>query len=143
MAFVCSGVILPAGSVPEGVTSVGLDAGMAYVPSPAKAAGSEAGLDHADWAASLSLELPEGTRAVYVEAEFFGGTGSQAAIGFEDGVARFGPVRTQTPSEDREGFAVVDGLDEMAINVVLRWLGVARTGTRDEFDSVGIARVCR
>ena len=44
------------------------------------------------------------------------------------------------PMEDREGYAVVADQDDMAINAALRWLGITRTQTRDEFDTVGIGR---
>lgn len=143
MAFVCSGLVLPADEVPEGVTAdLNLAAGLAYVQSPAQDAASEAGLDHLDWAEDLARKVSCAVRIAYIEAEFFGGTGSQAAVGFESGVARFGPLRTQMPLEDREGFAVVRDQDEMAINAVLRWLGVHRTELRDEFDIAEINR-CR
>jgi hypothetical protein len=79
-------------------------------------------------------------RVIYIEAEFFGGTGSQAAVGWQGGVLSFGPRRTQMPMEDREGYAVVADQDDMAINAALRWLGITRTQTRDEFDTVGIGR---
>jgi hypothetical protein len=77
---------------------------------------------------------------IYIEAEFFGGVGSQAAVGWEGGVLGFGPRRTQTPTEDRAGYAVVDDLADLAINAALRWIGVTRTRMRDEFDTVGVGR---
>ena len=140
VAFMCSGVVLPALEVPEGCSAIPLDAGVAYIHSPARDAGSERGLDHIDWAEEITQAVASGVRVIYIEAEFFGGTGSQAAVGWQGGVLSFGPRRTQMPMEDREGYAVVADQDDMAINAALRWLGIMRTQTRDEFDTVGIGR---
>jgi hypothetical protein len=120
---------------------VPLDAGMAYIQSPADDVSSEAGLDHVAWAEGISRRLSIAVRSAYVEAEFFAGTGNQAAVGLEGGMVRFGPLRTQMPTEDREGFEVVQEQDVMAINLALRWLGVVRSDLRDEFDTVGLGRV--
>lgn len=117
-----------------------LDAGMAYIHSRARDAGSERGLDHIEWAEQIPHAVASEVRVIYIEAEFFGGTGSQAAVGWQGGVLGFGPRRTQTPMEDREGYAVVTDQDDMAINAALRWLGITRTKTRDQFDTVGIGR---
>ncbi len=136
----CSGVVLAAAEVPEGCTAISLDAGLAFVPSPAQDAGSEAGLDHLGWAERIAQAATGRVAVIYIEAEFFGGVGSQAAVGWQGGVVGFGPLRTQTPTEDREGYAVVGESDDMAINAALRWLGVTRTELRDEFDTVGLGR---
>ncbi len=77
-------------------------------------------------------------RIVYLEAEFFGGTGSQAAVGWEAGRIAFGPRLTQTPGEGRDGYEdVPDGAD-LAIDEALRWLGVSAEGGQDEFDALGL-----
>jgi hypothetical protein len=140
VAFLCSGVVLSAADVPEGCSAMALDAGMAYIHSPARDAGSERGLDHIEWAQQIARAVASGARVIYVEAEFFGGTGNQAAIGWQGGILGFGPRRTQMPMEDRAGYAVVADQADMAINAALRWLGITRTQTRDEFDVVGIGR---
>lgn len=64
-------------------------------------------------------------RAAYIEAEFFGGTGDQAALFFEAGVAVASP-----------------GLNDRAINLALRWLAVEADVGKDEFDTVGLFQ-CR
>ena len=140
MAFLCSGVLLPASDVPKGLEAVPLDANLAFIHSPAQDAGSEGGLDHVQWAEGIARSVRDGVRLVYVEAEFFGGTGNQAAIGWDGGTPAFGPLRTQMPQEDREGFEVVANQDLMAINEALRWMGITRTEVRDEFDVVGVGR---
>jgi hypothetical protein len=89
---------------------------MAYIHSPARDAGSENGLDQMDWAEHMARALASAVRVVYIEAEFFGGKGNQAAVGWQGGVLSFGPRRTQMPMEDREGYTVVTDQDEMAIN---------------------------
>jgi hypothetical protein len=140
VAFMCSGVVLPAVELPEECSAIPLDGGMAFIHSPARDAGPAKGLDHLDWAEQIAQAVASGVRVIYIEAEFFGGTGNQAAVGWQGGVLSFGPRRTQMPMEDREGYAVVGDQDDMAINAALRWLGIRRTQMRDEFDTVGIGR---
>jgi hypothetical protein len=82
---------------------------------------------------------PEGGRAVkfetpgtvaYVEAEFFGGIGTQRAEIWTDGTLTFGPL------EMAEGETV----EVTPISQVLAKLGVKRTGYPDEFDVVRLDR---
>ena len=79
-------------------------------------------------------EVPEGItliaesiaktdRTVYVEAEFFGGTGTQAHVTW-----------------DREGHASKPVVDASAINAALRFLGVQIGDHHDEFDALGLGR---
>ena len=60
---------------------------------------------------------------VYVEAQFYGGAGTQASVGWRDGALRHGPV------------AAPD-----AINRALRFLGVEPEPGQDEFDTIGLGR---
>lgn len=64
-----------------------------------------------------------GGRAAYVEAELFGGAGLQACLLAEGGTGTEGP---QVGPE--------------AINVALRYLGVQRGASVDEFDALGLGR---
>jgi hypothetical protein len=59
----------------------------------------------------------------FLAAEFFGGSGSQAVIGWQDGRLAFGPLQA------------ID-----AINQALRWLGIDSAGHRDEFDALHLGR---
>src|SRR4051794_16059797 len=72
---------------------------MACIDSPARDIGSAAGLDHVEWAEEIARAVAGTARVIYIEAECFGGTGSQAAVGWQRGVVRFRPRRTQTPTE--------------------------------------------
>ena len=67
--------------------------------------------------------LSQFAKAAYVEAEYFGGTGTQACALFEN---------SQPASEPL--------VDDEAINHALRWLGVQRDHERDEFDAAGFGR---
>ncbi len=67
--------------------------------------------------------LVGGGAIAYVEAEFFGGDGTQAYILWDQHGEHSAPV-----------------LHPSAINEVLRRLGVKRTETTDEFDAVDLAR---
>ena len=69
----------------------------------------------------------------YVEAEFFGGVGEQAAVVWHRGEAVFGPTAQQFPPE-------VPEVGVGPINAVLRRLGVTAVDGRDEFDTVGLGR---
>jgi hypothetical protein len=73
-----------------------------------------------EWVASASL----GGRLAYVEAEYFGGTGLQAAVGFQEGAIALGPMQA----------------DVGPINTALNFLGVVRTAQMDEFDTVDLGR---
>jgi hypothetical protein len=86
-----------------------------------------------DLAATLSTR----SRAVYVEAEFFGGIGAQAALGYDHGAESLGPLRTQSLGGDFVGFAEVP-VDQWAINVALEWLGVPDAGSEDRFTAIGL-----
>ena len=68
----------------------------------------------------------------YVEAEFFGGVGTQRAALWVAGELVLGPVSV---SEDRP-FVPEEG----PVSRVLARLGVRRDGHRDEFDAVGLGR---
>ncbi len=59
----------------------------------------------------------------YIEAEFFGGDGSQSAIAWNAGSRVLEPIREQN-----------------AINCVLKLLGVDRKNAHDEFDAVGLGK---
>jgi hypothetical protein len=62
-------------------------------------------------------------KAAYLEAEFFGGEGGQSSAAWEDGRLVFGPVSTKD-----------------AINQALRFLGVEKKKSHDEFDALGLGR---
>jgi len=165
MGYDLTGLIGAPGTLRPGVATlpdarvVGLDAGLALVPltGPVLAAvraadspedaGALPGFRQltpavARWAAALSAAGP----VLYAEAEFFAGSGTQAAIGWRDGQVWFGPLHTRTPDEQREGFAVAagPGLRGMAVNAGLRRLGVrappAGEPWMDEFWTAGLGR---
>ncbi|MFC0527178.1 hypothetical protein [Phytohabitans kaempferiae] len=93
----------------------------------------------AEWARQLSLQ---GVVA-YLHAEFFGGDGSHAAVAWRGGAVAWGPLFTATSADEAEArYTVVSNRIDMAINVLLRWLGVRRMGEIDEFAAAGLNR-CR
>ena len=73
----------------------------------------------AKWAEQISHTGP----LAYLAAEFFGGQGSQAAIGWQTGINAFGPLQAGH-----------------AINDVLRWLSIGSVGSMDEFDTLDLGR---
>jgi hypothetical protein len=77
-------------------------------------------------------QASRGTRLLYVEAEFFGGTGDQGAAGWEDGRLELAPRFSHHPPRRRG-----------AINEGLRWLGVRARWARDQFEAVGLHERCR
>jgi hypothetical protein len=74
-----------------------------------------------------------------VGAEFFGGRGFQWSAAWTSSELVFGPVITATDSTEVQDdrFDVVLRAD-MAINRLLRWLGVYNDGAVDEFAAVGL-----
>jgi hypothetical protein len=62
-------------------------------------------------------------RIVYIEAEFFGGDGTQACIMWDRGGQPSAPL-----------------VDNHAINTALRFLGVKVGNHHDEFDALGLGR---
>lgn len=74
----------------------------------------------------------EGGPVAYVEADYFGGTGTQSALAWESGKVIIGPLRVAVGEP-----SPVDG---SPISRALRHLGVARGDHFDEFDAVGLGR---
>ncbi len=90
--------------------------------------------DFAYLSTSLTKALSAASRegpVVYIETEYFGGTGSQAAAAFVDGEMVFADHDADTRDTKRR-----DG----PINKALRLLGVPASGDRDEFDTLGLGR---
>jgi hypothetical protein len=69
----------------------------------------------------------------YVEAEYFGGTGSQFAVVWADGDLVLGPLRKLNGEP-----APNPGMSP--ISQALRRLGVSAAGHYDEFDAAGLGR---
>jgi hypothetical protein len=85
------------------------------------------------WLTSLS----QGGLVAYVEAEFFGGTGSRAAVAWRDGAVALPPgVTTNEPDEPGERKQPRD--HDWAINRALRLMGAGAGAAVDEFDGVGL-----
>ena len=73
--------------------------------------------------AAICSSLSEFGAVAYVEAEFFGGMGQQAAVVWEDQQVVLGPLE-----------------DADAINKALRLLGIKRGRGGDEFDAVDLGK---
>jgi len=79
----------------------------------------------ADWSVVDSV--------VYVEAEYFGGVGSQFAAVWRDGALALGPlVLAEDDPRPAPGMS--------PISQALRYLGVSADGHYDEFDAIGLGR---
>lgn len=89
------------------------------------------------WAQGLSRR----GQVFYVHTQFFGGVGSQAAVGWKYGERVLDPVfTTNHKSEADDWYKVVGPEDSLAISTVLRLLGVESVGNDDEFATVGLGR---
>lgn len=118
--------------------SVRLAGGLALAPVVSRS-GDAVGLFHG-LTESLRQQLVSASRAglvAYVEAEFFGGRGTQSAIAWRGETVVVGPLHTQSHDGEEGGYATTT---EMAINTVLRTLGVVASGPNDEFDTLGLGR---
>lgn len=70
----------------------------------------------------VASDASHGAQLAYIETDYFGGRGTQAAIGWENGAVACGPL--------------LSGSHARPINAVLAWMGaVANTGS-DEFDAL-------
>jgi hypothetical protein len=67
----------------------------------------------------------------YVEADYFGGTGTQSAAVWDGGVLTLGPVIIGEAEPPAAG---------TPISQALARLGVARAGHRDEFEAAGLGQ---
>ena len=83
----------------------------------------------------LLEECSRHTPVAYVEAEFFGGTGQQASVVWEQGALAFGPV-IDPPETDPP-----PALGDRAINQALRWMGIRPDAASiDEFEAIDLGR---
>jgi len=92
---------------------------------------------------SVAEELSRNGHVAYCHLEFHGGTGFQAAVVWVDGQIDCGPVFTANQPAERvsEAYQLVEGRDrigDMAINVVLRDMGVTVGDSLDEFQALGL-----
>ena len=69
----------------------------------------------------LCTKLSINKKLAYIEAEFFGGEGTQACVVFSNGLIEKGPL-----------------VSKSAINVALANLGVEKGSALDEFEAVGL-----
>jgi hypothetical protein len=84
---------------------------------------------------ALARRISQAGDIAYLEADFFGGVGGQAAVAWRAGQVRLGPY----VSGDAEPPPPLP-VDQWAFNRVLRELGADRGETSDEFDAVGLGR---
>jgi hypothetical protein len=99
--------------------------------------------------AEFCTEASRFGRLTYVHAEFFGGTGVQAAIGWQDGAVEFGPDFTASTAVEAVDAKIDTGGDylvipppaDLAIEHALEFL-LAETAPSavDLFDTVGLGR---
>ena len=123
---------------------VPLGLGFGFLPATEQLAGDDepAPFEHlerltvrlGEWAESFSAACP----LAYVETDYFGGDGGQAAVAWTAGRLAFGPALTRDYWEggNFHQTPLLDG----AINQAVRLLGVDRGAVRDEFDALGLGR---
>ncbi len=86
--------------------------------------------------AALARRVSHAGPVAYLEAEMFGGTGTQAMVVWRDGEVRLGPASTEFgwPPPDPASSP------QWAFNQALRRLGVDRGEAFDEFEAVSLGR---
>jgi hypothetical protein len=89
------------------------------------------------WAEQLSINGP----MAYIEADFWGGVGSQNAVGWKRGQLSLKPISTEV-GWDKANFTFTGPpLREWAINQALRFIGVvSEPDDLDEFEAVGLRK---
>jgi hypothetical protein len=86
------------------------------------------------WLQELSCSAP----VMYCEAEYFGGSGGQLAVVWQNRAVVFGPICPRWGQPDQP--LNVHLLSDMAINRALKVLGVEASLPSDEFDTVGLSK---
>lgn len=89
-----------------------------------------AGVESLGWALSLAGGI------AYLEAEIFGGTGTQAMVLWRGGEVCLGPVTTEFTATAPDP----SSSPQWPFNQALRELGVDRGDAFDEFDALGLGR---
>lgn len=74
----------------------------------------------------------------YLETEYFGGSGFQLAILYENQKLGLGPLKTETGWNQKRMLYETLPEGKAAINQVLERIGVRRIGEKDEFDSIDL-----
>ena len=69
----------------------------------------------------LCEEISKNNVVAYIEAEFFGGQGTQACVVFSNSEIKIGPI-----------------INDSAINTALNYLGVKKNQSLDEFEALGL-----
>ncbi|WP_297421861.1 hypothetical protein [Clostridium sp.] len=81
----------------------------------------------------------------YLELDFFGGVGAQVAVLYENRKMVIEPMKTEL-QWNREGILIVkksipEGINDTAINFLLKHMGVLREDGKDEFNSLGLEKI--
>lgn len=71
-------------------------------------------------------DASHGAQLAYIETDYFGGIGTQSAIGWENGAVACGPFGSNS--------------NERPINTVLAWMGTIAYPGSDEFDALTLGR---
>ncbi|HEY3967843.1 MAG TPA: hypothetical protein VGM05_24990 [Planctomycetaceae bacterium] len=151
MGHFIHGFVAPFASLQQAATTlrnaavVPLDMGFGFMPVTEKMTAEDdklafEGLERltarlSGWAREQSERFP----LAYIETEYFGGVGAQAAIVWKQGRIALGPEISRTDELSlRSGKQ--PALHERAINRAMRSIDVSRGTEVDEFDALGLGR---
>jgi hypothetical protein len=85
---------------------------------------------HSEWVristalARAIRDISHGARLAYIETDYFGGRGTQGAVGWENGEVACGPLSSSP--------------NVWPINTALAWMGAAAHTESDEFDALNL-----
>jgi len=85
---------------------------------------------------SILKQKAIGAEIAYIETEYFGGSGVQAAILYKNGAPATEPLRTVDSWDNDSQSLIQEPSGERAINIVLNLLGVRKEKDCDEFGSI-------
>ena len=94
---------------------------------------SDNGLQLSSGDMAFAARASKGTALAFVETDYFGGTGSQSAILWDNGQIRLGPALMNSNEARNRPQSL------WPINATLRALGVSATDSNDEFEVSGLA----
>ncbi len=90
---------------------------------------------------SIELVLKQNSykeKIAYIETEYFGGTGVQAAVSYSKGNVFDGPKLTRTSWDYKKCEYIDEPIEERAINSILSGLGLEKRNDIDSFDNLGL-----
>ena len=84
----------------------------------------------------ILVRKSENTALAYIETDYFGGSGTQAALLYENGIITTEPLKTEDEWDSKKQEYIQIPSGARAVNFILKKMGVVCQDRLDEFDSI-------